>query len=206
VPQDEQQERLWRIDLNRFARAELYDLGGDPGEHTNLAERDPAALAEREHAILRQLDRELAGVRVIVSGLPAGREVSGSIDFDTPPVRWSSYFLGDADHVTLEGSRLRFTLRGDGLDKGVIVEGDFAALQHLEAGIDGGAGLTLLLGNGGSAAGAVPLSRLAVRDTPAAPETPALRIWVAAARGLRSGPSEENAETLKRLRALGYIQ
>jgi arylsulfatase A-like enzyme len=210
VPEDELQERLWRIDLARLARAELYDLAADAGEHTNLAEREPEARATREQAILRQLDRELPGMRVILSGLPAGRRVSGSIDFDTPPVRWSSYFLGDTDHVTLEGSRLHFDVLGDGLDKGVIVEGDFQALRKVESAIDGGGALALSLGGGLGAStdsgGNVPLARLAVNEMPAATAGPSMRIWIAAARGAKSALTPENAETLKRLRALGYVQ
>ncbi len=205
VPEDEQQERLWKIDLGRLQRAELYDLAADPGEHANLAESAPQARAERERAILRQLDRELSGMRVILSGLPVGRRVSGSIEFDTPPVRWSSYFLGDTDHVTLEGSRLRFDVLGDGLDKGVIVEGDFAALRSVESAIDGGGSLAVLFG-GGPATGVVPVARLAVSEVPAAPQGPSMRLWIAAARGVKSALSQENAETLRRLRALGYIQ
>jgi len=207
VPEDELQERLWRIDLARLARAELYDLHADAGERTNLAEREPGARADREHAILRQLDRELSGMRVILSGLPAGKRVSGSIDFDTPPVRWSSYFLGDTDHVSLEGSRLRFDVLGDGLDKGVIVEGDFGALRRVESAIDGGGTLALRLGNElGPDTGVIPLARLAANEVPTAPPGPAMRVWIAAARGAKSPTSQENAETLKRLRALGYVQ
>ena len=145
-------------------------------------------------------------MRLILSGVPAGRRVSGSIELTTPPARWSSYFLGDTDHVTLEGSRLRFDVLGDGLDKGVIVEGDFAGVSHLEAAIDGGGSLTVQLGNGGTSTPVIPIAHLVVAETPSAPPGPSLRLWIAASRGVKPALSEENAETLKRLRALGYVQ
>ncbi len=205
VPADEQQERLWRIDVARMQRSELYDLANDPHELANRAEQEPRAVAERERLILHQLDRELPGVRVLFSSLPKGQRVSGSIEFDKPPVRWSSYFLGDADRVQLHGQRLEFDLQGDGLDKGVIVEGEFAELRRLEFGA--GAGVAATIGNGlRYLGGTVPLAQLGVPDVPTASGDPALRIWVAAARGTRGTHPEENPETLQRLRALGYIQ
>jgi arylsulfatase A-like enzyme len=41
APSDELQAHLWRQDLGRMARVELYDLANDPGERHDLAAADP---------------------------------------------------------------------------------------------------------------------------------------------------------------------
>ena len=51
VPEGEQQERLWKIDLGRLERAELYDLRADPGERVNLAASDPQATASTPSSV-----------------------------------------------------------------------------------------------------------------------------------------------------------
>ncbi|MEO8504745.1 MAG: sulfatase [Acidobacteriota bacterium] len=208
LPADEQQARLWRIDLARMQREELYDLAADGHELRNLAKSDPRAVEERGALIARQLNRELPGVRIFLSGLPVGARVSGTISFDHPPTRWNSYFLADQDRVELLGDRLHFDLEGDALEKGILVEGDFSSLRSLEATAAGGSGLvSLLIGDGVRYAhGEVPLAQLGAPQLPAATSGPTLRVWLAAERGAGSPHSQESEETLKRLRALGYVQ
>lgn len=208
LPADRQQERLWTLDLERMQRAELYDLAADAHERRNLASAEPGAVAERATLIARQLNRELPGVRILLSGLPPGARASGSIAFDKPPTRWNSYFLDDNDRVELHGARLTFDLQGDALEKGILVEGDFSTLRSVAAtGAKDAPAIAVLVGDGKRYAnGDVPLAALGAPSLPAAPGGPTLRIWLAANRGAQSSHAEENEETLRRLRALGYIQ
>lgn len=208
LPSDELVSYLWRLDLERLKRVEAYDLAADPGERRNLAGKPAPWMSAAEPAIHRGLAGQLSGLRIIASGVPAGHRLSGTIRCDRPPLRWESYFLADGDRVTLEGPTLRFDLEGDAVQKGVLLEGDFDAVEEVRVALDGlpVAAPAVLLGEGRPAgAGPWPLASLGAASWPAAPSGPGLRIFRPAAPA-RPRPTAVDAETLRRLRALGYIQ
>jgi hypothetical protein len=205
APADGLQEHLWRLDLRRFARVELYDLAADPGERRNLAGDAPAALQE---AIHRQLERRLPGLRVMLAGAPGGARLRGRLRFARPAASWSSYFLDEGDQVALAGREVRFELGGESLTKGFLLEGSPGALEELEATLDGEPlpAAALRLGAGAAhAGGVVAESALAAQDWPVRGEGPRLHVWRPA--GLRAASqATPDPETLRRLRALGYVQ
>lgn len=209
APADGLQEYLWRLDLGRLQRVELYDLGKDPGERANRAgaaadPQTPEDLRRLEPLIHRQLDRERPGLRLIASGLPAGSRLRGSAVFDRPLAGWQPYFLADGDRVELNGNRLDFDLGGDVIQKGVLIQGEGLTLTGLRAEGE----VVLQIGAGRPYAGGVAgWKALAAPDWPAPPSGPALRLWrspSAEEAGSRSQKGSE--ETERRLRALGYIQ
>jgi arylsulfatase A-like enzyme len=207
VPADALQEHLWRVDLSRLRRVESYDLAGDPGERHDLASTGERS-RELQTLIHRRYDRELAGLRVMASDLPAGAILDGTIRFERPPARVSPYFLGEQDSIELDGTVLRVRLAAEALVKGALVEGDLGAVLDVVARLDGppGASVRVLIGAGGTyAGGRVEPAQLATAEMPLVPGEPALRIWVSE-RGTTGRHAEEDPETLKRLQALGYIQ
>lgn len=186
APADPLQEHLWRLDLQRLKRVELYDLSRDAGEKADRAAAAPGEVSRLQPLIHRQLDRQLPGLRVIASGLPAGSRLRGSITVERAPTRLTSYFLAEDDRAELAGSRVVFDLGGESLEKGFLVEGG-GKLQSTEASLDGKA---------------VPVRSGAAGPTPAGP---VLRVWYPENRRapVRQAP---DPETEKRLRALGYAQ
>ncbi len=208
VPADALQEHLWQVDMARLRRVEAYDLTRDAGERQDLAPGDGGAVERLQPLIHRQLDRELPGLRILASGVPAGARLDGTIRFERPPARWSPYFLGDEDTIELDGAELRFRLRGETLIKGALVEGNLGALVDLQAHLDGGAGapVRLLVGPGGTyRGGRLEPSALVAPQSPPEPAGPALRVWISS-QGTTGRHAEEDPETVKRLQALGYIQ
>ena len=187
TPADELQAHLWTLDLQRLKRAELYDLSRDAAERHNRADEAPREIGRLQPLIDHQLDRQLPGLRVIASGLPAGSHLRGTLALDRPPSRWVSYFLAEDDRVELAGGRVSFDLGGEALQKGFLLEGDIAAVLSADARLDGQP-LPVRIGRGG----------------PPAVTGPALLIWFPARR--RAPPAAPNPETVRRLRALGYIQ
>ncbi len=208
TPVDGLQAHLWRQDLERLRRAELFDLGADPGERRNLFQVDSEDLATLQPLIHHRLEAELAGARLMVSGLPAGARLDGTIRLERAPQRWAPYFLGESDAVELHGEELRFRFTGDSILKGALIEGDFGALVSAEISLDGASdrSVTLLVGAGGRyGGGKVELNSLLADPPPQTPEGPALRFWISR-RGTLERHAEEDPETVKRLQALGYIQ
>ena len=208
VPGDALQEHLWRLDLSRLGRIEVYDLAADAAERRDRSASEPQTIARLQPVIDRQLDRELAGLRLIASGLPAGAFLDGTIRFERPPLRWMPYFLSDSDAIALRDAELRFRFAGETLAKGVILEGDFGSLQGLVARLDGAPGEAVKILVGASETyrgGGVEPAALVAKQMPAAPVGPALRVWVSS-RGATARHAEEDPETVRRLRALGYVQ
>ncbi|HEX9944696.1 MAG TPA: sulfatase [Thermoanaerobaculia bacterium] len=208
VPGDPLQAHLWTQDLARLQRVELYDLSRDAGERRNLARSEPAQVARLQPIVQRQLDRQLPGLRVLASGLPAGSRLQGSLVLDRPPARWVSYFLAADDRVALAGSRVSFDLGGEELEKGFLLEGDFGGVQTLEARLDGRplAAPQVLTGRGAPYLGGAVARALLTAAGPAAPRGPALRVWLPAVRRAPSTDAAPDPETGRRLRALGYAQ
>jgi arylsulfatase A-like enzyme len=205
APADPLQAHLWTQDLNRLRRVELYDLSRDGAERSNLAAADPARVERLQPILHRQLDRQLPGLRVMASGLPAGSRLAGQLVLDRPPARWVSYFLAEGDRVELAGNRVSFDLGGEALTKGFLLEGDFAVLQSAEAGLDSRP-LPVRIGRGAAYAGEnISRASLTAVDPPV-PEGPALRLWLPGVRRAPSANAPPNPETERRLHALGYAQ
>lgn len=208
-PTDALWEHLWKQDLERLERIELYDLARDPRERSGQAP-DPARVRRMAPLIHGHLDEQLPGLRIFAEGVAAGSRLAGSLVFERPPERWAPYFLGPDDRVELSGSRVRLDLAGDVIAKGLRLEGDPGRLLSVEASLDGRplpAG-RVLTGRGipytGASLGAGDLS--SPRWPISGPEGGAvLRIWRPADSG--GGRRDEvDPETERRLRALGYIQ
>lgn len=190
APADELQAHLWTQDLARLKRVEMYDLTRDGKEKSNLAPSAAAQVDQLQPLIHRQLDRQIAGLRVMASGFPAGSRLQGSIVLARPPARWVSYFLAEDDRVELAGNRVSFDLGGEKVEKGFLLEGDLGGIQSVEARLDGQP---------------LPSGQVLVGRT-GAPSTkgPALRLWSPNRR--RPPSASSNPETEQRLRALGYAQ
>ena len=216
-PTDELQEHLWRVDLARMQRTELYDLASDPGEHHNASTVDPPL----DQVIDRQLGRELPGLWLVPAALPAGGRLSGSIVCARAPQGWAPYFLGPGDRVELAGTRLRFDLAGEGagpagdLEKGVRLLGDCGGISVVEASLDGRplAPGDVRIGAGAAPWSGGPIAAAALRspswpnDRPAdrAAATARLRLWALDESGAVERRRTVDPETERRLRTLGYI-
>jgi len=210
-PADELQDYLWRKDLARFQRSELYDLAQDPGEHRNLTGEHPEWTGQLQPLIHRQLGAELEGLWVLPDGLPVGSRLSGSITFERPPERWAPYFLGPADRAELRGNRLQFDLVGERLTKGIRIKGDFGRVGAIAASRDGRPLPAAAVRIGADAAwNGAPVAPAALRSprwpfngSPAGAAETLLRLWTFDGGGAkRTAP---NPETEQGLRNLGYI-
>jgi arylsulfatase A-like enzyme len=214
-PADALQEHLWRVDLGRLGRAELYDLTQDPGERRDLAAADPQGIGRLAPVIHDQLAQELPGLWVLPEGLPAGSRLSGSITFERPPRGWNPYFLGPEDKVELAGTRLRFDLTGAPGGKGLRIDGDFGRIAAVEASLDGRPlppGGVRLGANASYTGGAVAPAAMRSPRWPSAGSAagPAssmrLRLWMYDGSGAVERRTTIDPETEKGLRNLGYIQ
>lgn len=221
APADDLQKHLWNLDLQRLQRVELYDLAKDPREKTNLAPGAGSAerIARLQPALHQQLDRQMPGLRVIARGLPAGVRLQGEMEIAAPassggkpePLVWQSYFLAAGDQVEVAGRKVRFDLGGEALDKGFFLLGGIGSIENLKVALDGRSlpPDRLRLGSGAPYnGGKIEAGTLLSEGWPSSTEV-GLRIWLP--RGPREPPAggagaEANAETQKRLRALGYIQ
>lgn len=243
APADALQVHLWRLNLDRLARLERYDLARDPGERRNLAPpaapspdgngapapsvapADPPAadpvdrLALLAAVIDRRLDGSLPGMRLLAAGVPAGSRLRIELTLARPSLHWLPYLLAPADRVTLDGARLTLELSGgDALTRGVRIEGDVAgagaAVQSLSASLDGRALPPGRLRVGAGApypGGPLTLAALRARQWPqalaaaAAGGGPAVALWLHDAAGAVERRQGHDAETERRLRALGYL-
>ncbi|HVR98028.1 MAG TPA: sulfatase, partial [Thermoanaerobaculia bacterium] len=210
APNNPLEGHLWSYDLQRLERVELYDLARDRAERRSLAAADPGQVARLAPLIHRQLDRQVPGLRLMASGLPGGSRLEGEIDLDRAPARWRPYFLGEDDRVEMEGNRIRFSLAGEPLAKGILLEG-VLGIAGLTARLDGAplpAG-RIVLGSGATyGGGKAAAGTLTAAAWPEPLRGPGLRVWLsksAEGAGARR-PAATDPETEKRLRALGYIQ
>lgn len=198
---------LWHQDVERLERTMLFDLRSDPGETTNLAAGRPAAVRSSGRLGHRQVLRQLHGLRMLVGSIPEEARVIGTVRFERPPAAIERYFLTASDTVEQTGSDLRFELTGGALDKGVLIRGDIGAIEELHARMDDPASrLHVLVGDGlRPIDGPVPVESLEAGAWPLPPDGPWLRLWQPGQEPPTPPSAEEDPETLRRLRALGYV-
>jgi arylsulfatase len=201
VPGDEHQTILYRQEVARLQRIELYDLQADPQERRNQAAAKPEVVRQLSPVIHSHLGREVAGLRVLLAGLPAGQRVEVSLGFAAAPTGWKSYFLGPDDRVIVEGNRLRLSLAGEVLEKGVVVPEAAGAVTQLEV---RGASPAVRLPAGSAAAAPVPLAATRHRGWPGAGSGPVILLWTPEAAAVPGGVDSVDPETRRRLEALGY--
>lgn len=199
---------LRRQDVGRLERTMLFDLRADPGEARNEAEHDAATVRSAGRLGHQQVLRQLHGLRVMIGNVPAGARVVGSLRFERSPKAVERYFLMTEDAVELREAELRFELTGGGLDKGFLVRGDVGELRDVGAALESRSQvpLRILVGDGEEYSdGPMPTTSLEAARWPTVPDAPWLRIWYPRQEPLPASPGEENPETLRRLRALGYV-
>jgi hypothetical protein len=151
------------------------------------------------------MDARVRGLRLMAAALPLGGRLRGKLRFETAPEGWATYFLSAEDRVWREKQGLGFEWIGDGLEKGVHIEGEVGQLLSFTAEIDGG-NVALWVGEKpwrGKPLGMRDL--LADWVWPPAASQASLRLW------LRDEVTEPvaaapNPETLRRLEALGYVR
>ena len=187
----------------------------------------PSLLPLLATVLERRLDLSLTGLRLLAAGVPAGSRLRLDLTLAQAPRRWLPYLLDAADRVTLEGAHLALDLQGgDPLARGVRIEGDFAdpsaaapaaasgpeVVRSLTATVDGRPLPAARVRVGGGApyeGGALPWaalrSRLGPGTLPAA-GGPVVEIWVHDTAGETPRRTEHDAETERRLRALGYLK
>jgi len=211
APRDRLIERFWRQDVERMERRELYDLAADPSERTNRVDDKPALAGALERVINEQLDRFLPGLRLMVSGLPRGARLAGTVVFgeSEPPTSpaWHSYFLAADDRAEMEDSVLSFELVGEPLEKGIWLTGVGPVLS-IEATLDGEPFPIerISIGDGERWRGkALDRRALNAARRPSVPPGPALRLWRREV-GSTLTAATLNPEVEESLRALGYIQ
>lgn len=217
-PADALQEHLWQVDLQRLRRTELYDLGKDPGERTDLSSARPREVDALAPVIHSQLAQELPGLWLLPEGLPAGARLSGSIAFEGPPRGWTPYFLGPEDRVELSGGvsggTLRFDLtgeQGNGGGKGLRIDGP-GRITAVAASLDGRPlppGAVRIGADSSYGGGAVSLAALRSPRWPltgAAPSGVRLRLWMHDGSGAVQRRTSADPKTEETLRSLGYIQ
>lgn len=213
-PQDSLQEHLYRVDMGRLERLELYDLESDPREERNLlaAERlaregPPPGIGRLDAVLQHQLHRSLRGVRAVADSLPPGGRLSGELRFAEPPQGAIPLGLGPEARLEVDGVRVRFEIVGGPVAKGFLLPGEPRRLLSAELRLDGEplpAG-RLRYGAGAPYTGR-PLEAAAL-DTEAFPDpgdVPGLRLWRYS--GERPRAQEIDPETRRSLEALGYIQ
>ena len=207
TPADELQAHLYAVDMERLARAELYDLAADPAERRNLAGERPAEVGRLAPAIAAQLDLELPGLRVTAGDVPPGSRLGGTIRFERPPAEWISLFLAAEDRVAQDGVALRFDLTAETFEKGFLVRGDVGSLAEISLTLDGVPlpPQRIALGDGKPYRGGRVLpEELLAAGRPRADA--AVRLWIHDGAAAEVPARAADPETERRLRALGYIK
>ncbi|MCB1033393.1 MAG: sulfatase [Acidobacteria bacterium] len=209
-PPDPFQDYLWKKDLSRFQDVELYDLGADPSEKKNLARDSPELLRQLAAFVHRRLDRRFPGLRLRVDGLAEGQGLSGKLRFEIEPDGWDPYFLGPEDRVELDGKVLTFELSGTPGSvpgRGVFLRGSTGSVEPLDLRLDGEAMAPSILSYGDGhpwTGGVLTEDELEARRWPAPQEGPGLQLWLPS-EAVHLEEGEEDEETVRRLKALGYL-
>lgn len=199
---------LWRQDVERLERSMLFDLRSDPGETNNLAANQLTTVRSSGRLGHQQVLRQLHGLRMLVGSVPDKARVIGTVRFERPPAAIERYFLTAADTVEQTDADLRFELTGGALDKGVLIRGDVGAIEELHARMedDSASRLHVLVGDGlRHPDGPVPVASLEGGSWPPPPNGPWFRLWQPRQEPPASPSAGEDPETLRRLRALGYV-
>ena len=208
-----QEERV-EEEARRQPRIAVYDLERDPLETRNVVAQAPSLLRRLLPLVHRGLGRTTPGLRVLGGSLPAGSRLDVAIRFAAAPAEWRSYFLGGADGAGLVDRELVLDLAADVIEKGVLVLGDFGRIESIEARLDGqeiDAGRVWLPEAPGLAAGGGPIDLAALSgEGPVGDEVereapPLLYLWIPASGAVEPAEGRPSAETLHRLRALGYL-
>ncbi|HEV8632193.1 MAG TPA: hypothetical protein VGV61_17900, partial [Thermoanaerobaculia bacterium] len=203
-PPDDYQARLASGELARLPRIGLYDLERDPHERQDLSSLRPDLVARLAAIVHDHLGREVSGLRLLLAGAPAGTVVDVELHFRHPLAWWESCFLGEGDRVVAAGDRLRLTLVGEALPKGVLLP---PASEIVSLRVITPVWLPVRLGGGGTYGGG-PLGAAAVAHPqwPGA-EGPQLLIWLppGSAAPPPARPHGPEDEGTRRLRALGYV-
>ena len=211
---DRMQEERVAEEAEREPRIALYDLERDPQEQRNLAAEAPDLLRRLLPQLHRGLDRTTPGLRVLAGKLPPESKLEVTIRFAAPPAEWRSYFLAAGDEATLDGRDLRVELTGDVIEKGVLVLGDWSAIERFEVLLDGLAVDEYRIWRPAPHAATPSPAKLDVEslsgESPSgaeagADDAPVLYLWVPASGATELPDGGPDAETLHRLRALGYL-
>ncbi len=209
-PPDPFQAYLWKKDLRRFQEVELYDVSSDPREERNLAASSPNLVWRLSEVIHRRLDRRYSGLRLMVDRLPSGARLSGRLLFEVEPEGWQPYFLGPEDRVELVGRELSFELVGGAErvpGRGLRVPGAPPSVELREVSLDGvpvPASAVRLGGGGPWSGGVLGEHELRAPRWLEMEDRPGLRLWLPP-RGIQLKDGEEDEETIRRLKALGYL-
>ncbi len=212
-PVDERQEILWTRDFERMQRLEIYDLDADPGETVNRLEDEDSWAELAQHLVIAEQDRFWQGLRLLASGLPDESVVQGELRLPGA-TSIKTFFLGPEDRYQLTDGVLSFSLSGGGAHKGLLIDGPIEAMDGLDLSFEGLEELRLRVGNGeirsigrnsapnGLEAGA--LRNLLVKDYPGVKAGPSLQLWLRRP-DERPSASPRDAETIRRMQALGYL-
>ena len=210
---DEMQEERVEEEAQRLPRIALYDLERDPREERNLVADAPEVVRRLLPRLHRGLDRTTPGLRVLAGRVPPEARLDVALRFAAAPAEWRSYFLANADRAVLDGRELRLELTGDVMEKGVLVLGDWRAIESVEVLLDGEPVDRYRIWTP-TPASQSPRAALDVEalsgEAPsgaeaAASDAPLLYLWVPASGSTEAAEGRPDAETLRRLRALGYL-
>lgn len=219
VPQDALDAALWRRDLERLPRVALHDLAADPGERQDLSARHPELLARLGAVAEARLARELPGLWLGAAPLPPGRQLDVRLRFDRDVPAHRALWLAEGDGVRVHGRELQWHLGGDGIRRGLHVEGPFTWVALVEARLDGVPLPSSRVALGGRAAGsaaaagaapdqllltkALAPAALAAVEPPIGSADTVLRLWLAEPPAW--WPRADATPAAERLRALGYV-
>jgi arylsulfatase A-like enzyme len=208
---DAMQEERVEEEAQRQPRIALYDLQRDPREERNLVAEAPDLVRRLLPQLHRGLDRTTPGLRVLAGRLGPDARLDVTVRFAAPPTEWRSYFLASADRATLSGRELRLELTSDVIEKGVVVLGEWRAIESVEALLDGEPVDAYRIWTPASSTPPAALDTEALSGEPpsgaeaSAPDAPVLYLWVPASGSTEAPAGRPDAETLHRLRALGYL-
>ena len=123
-PESERITTFLELDRRRMQRLESYDLRADPREQSPL--EDPG----EGEGVFVGLDPYLEGLRVFVSGMSEGH-VHGRLELERSPEAVHPWFLGPDDRIELKGKAVEFFWTGDGVHKGMTLDGPIGAIVGL---------------------------------------------------------------------------